>query len=287
MTKEWKPRTLAEAQMEVEAVLLAESQRRGESWIEANVDLFYGGDVDKMIADGNPLIGIRVTSLGFFGRKPPDFSEGNLAGYCGCSGADMDSLESLAACAAAERAIMARVCYFESDDENQLYEIERADAMLIEANWPDEPAASGTHVVAVGNAFDGTTLHGPFPSSEDAVSFGEGTKEKDWHVIQLGETAMSFKTKLALAVLASEKITFEPRLCGVMYPVTKAEHTKGHINLQTDWGIIVADSEQEITVDSIGGAKFKDFDGVEHGAEFEARGSLVPLREEHIAAVSP
>lgn len=183
MTKEWKPRTLLEAKAEVEAVLLAESQRRGESWTEANVDLFYGGDVDKMIADGNPLIGIRVTSLGF-GRKPPGFSEGNLAGYCGCSSADMDSLETLAACAAAERAIMARVCYFESDDENQLYEIERADELLIEANWPDEPAASGTHVVAIGNAFDGITLYGPF-TAEDALAFGEREGDKDWHVIQL------------------------------------------------------------------------------------------------------
>jgi hypothetical protein len=98
---------------------------------------------------------------------------------------------------------------------------------------------------------------------------------------------MTFKTKLVLAVLASEQIGIEPHRVGVLYPATKSEITKLFVIFHYgDSAAIYADPEQEIEVSGAGVAVFKDTDGFEHEAEFEARGSLVPLREEHIAAVS-
>jgi hypothetical protein len=41
------------------------------------------------------------------------------------------------------------------------------------------------HVVAVGNAFGGIKLYGPFDDYDTALKYAEGHVGDDWHVIQL------------------------------------------------------------------------------------------------------
>jgi hypothetical protein len=43
------------------------------------------------------------------------------------------------------------------------------------------------HVVALGNAFDGLSLHGPFEDVEDAVDYAEQSYQgEDYHIVPLG-----------------------------------------------------------------------------------------------------
>jgi hypothetical protein len=40
------------------------------------------------------------------------------------------------------------------------------------------------YIVAVGNAFDGVSLYGPFESFEDAEPFAQN-QDADWHIVKL------------------------------------------------------------------------------------------------------
>lgn len=42
------------------------------------------------------------------------------------------------------------------------------------------------YVVAIGNAFDGLSVHGPFESSEEAQEWAQGYHD-EWHVLLLRE----------------------------------------------------------------------------------------------------
>jgi hypothetical protein len=44
----------------------------------------------------------------------------------------------------------------------------------------------GPFIVAVGNAFDGLTVYGPFDTSEDAQTFGQDCRRgEDWTIVEL------------------------------------------------------------------------------------------------------
>lgn len=42
-------------------------------------------------------------------------------------------------------------------------------------------------VVAIGDAFNGTTLYGPYPCSEDAMDSVDGPLDGDWHAVEVFE----------------------------------------------------------------------------------------------------
>lgn len=42
-----------------------------------------------------------------------------------------------------------------------------------------------TYVIALGNAFEGFTLIGPFASSEEAIKIAEKQKEIEWNVVEV------------------------------------------------------------------------------------------------------
>ena len=49
-----------------------------------------------------------------------------------------------------------------------------------------------TYTVAVGNAFDGISLHGLFNNMELAANYAEKTFEyEDWHVVPINEEKLS------------------------------------------------------------------------------------------------
>jgi hypothetical protein len=93
---------------------------------------------------------------------------------------------------------------------------------------------------------------------------------------------MTFKCKLSQAVLASERIAIDYQRIGVLIPVNDVVYQRGKMKISAGPRDFYLKPEQEIEVLGNGSAVVEDFNGVEHEIEFEARGSLVALREDHL-----
>ena len=51
-----------------------------------------------------------------------------------------------------------------------------------------EPDNVGGYAVAIGHAFDGITMYGPFQSYDEAHTFAERVDDDDWHIVPLWQS---------------------------------------------------------------------------------------------------
>ena len=73
------------------------------------------------------------------------------------------------------------------DKVNELYDILKT-KKVVELSAKSVPIKNDTYVIALGNAFDGITLHGPFDSIEKATTHAEYIYKKTyekWDIIKL------------------------------------------------------------------------------------------------------
>jgi len=70
---------------------------------------------------------------------------------------------------------------WDADDDDALVSYAEAHGSSV---IPDEQYA-----VAVGEMFDGIDFHGPFPSFEDAMEWGEGNASRTYWIVKLESTS--------------------------------------------------------------------------------------------------